>query len=271
MENSLCKNEKNFSRHVMQNLKISIITITYNSESTLSETIESVLSQSYQNIEYIIIDANSTDKTVEIVKSYGERVSTFLSEKDDGIYDAMNKGLKLATGDIVGILNSDDVYFNNRTIEDVIEVFEKEKSSSVYGDLYYVAEDNLEKVSRYWKSSSFKQGSFKKGWHPAHPTFFVKRDIYEKYGYFDLNMEVSADFELMLRFLEKYAISTSYLPKVLVKMRLGGESNSSIKNIIKGNKSILKAFDKNEIEVNKFSYIFYRFVPKIIQILKKGI
>jgi glycosyltransferase involved in cell wall biosynthesis len=254
----------------MKNLKVSIITITYNSEKTLVQTIESVLSQSYQNIEYIIIDGNSTDKTVEIIKSYGERVSIFLSEKDDGIYDAMNKGLKLATGDIVGILNSDDVYFNNRVIEDVVEVFKKEKCASVYGDLYYVAEDNLERVSRYWKSSPFKEGSFKQGWHPAHPTFFVKREIYEKYGYFDLNMKVSADFELMLRFLEKYAISTAYLPKVLVKMRLGGESNRSIQNIIKGNKSILKAFDKNEIEVKTFSYFFYRFVPKLTQMLKRG-
>jgi len=247
-------------------LKVSIVTITYNSEKTLDETIASVLSQSYKNIEYIIVDGNSSDKTIEIIKKYEDKISTFLSEPDNGIYDAMNKGLKLATGDVVGILNSDDVYFDHKVIEKVVEDFKE----SIYGDLYYVEENNLDKVSRYWKSSSFKQGSFKKGWHPAHPTFFVKREVYKKYGYFDLNMKVSADFELMLRFLEKYAISTSYLSEVLVKMRLGGESNSSIQNIIKGNKSILKAFEKNGIEVNKFSYLFYRFVPKIIQVLKRG-
>jgi len=256
----------------MEELKVSIVTITYNSEKTLEETINSVLSQSYKNIEYIIVDGNSSDKTIEIIKKYGDKISTFLSEPDDGIYDAMNKGIKLATGDVVGILNSDDIYFDDKVIEKVVKRFgfDEAKVDSVYGDLYYVEENDLEKVSRYWKSSPFKQGSFKKGWHPAHPTFFVRREVYEKYGYFDLNMKVSADFELMLRFLEKYTISTSYLPNVLVKMRLGGESNSSIQNIIKGNKSILKAFEKNGIEVNKFSYLFYRFVPKIIQVLKRG-
>jgi len=251
-------------------LKVSIVTITYNSEKTLAETIDSVLSQSYKNIEYIIVDGNSSDKTIEIIKKYGDKISTFLSEPDDGIYDAMNKGLKLTTGDVVGILNSDDVYFDHKVIERVVESFEEAKVDSVYGDLYYVEENDLAKVSRYWKSSPFKRGSFKKGWHPAHPTFFVRREVYEKYGYFDLNMKVSADFELMLRFLEKYTITTFYLPKVLVKMRLGGESNSSIQNIIKGNKSILKAFEKNHIEVNNISYLFYRFVPKIIQLLKRG-
>ena len=254
----------------MRELKVSIVTITYNSEKTLEETIESVLSQSYKNIEYIIIDGNSSDKTIEIVKKYGDQISTFLSEPDDGIYDAMNKGLKLATGDIVGILNSDDVYFDNKVIEGVIESFEETKSDSLYGDLYYVEENDLDKVSRYWKSSSFIRGSFRKGWHPAHPTFFVKREIYDKYGYFNLDMKVSADFELMLRFLERYAISTFYIPRVLVKMRLGGESNRSIENILKGNQDILKAFDINNITINKYLYPFYRLVPKIYQILKRG-
>jgi len=254
----------------MKELKVSIVTITYNSEKTLEETIESILSQSYENIEYIIVDGNSSDKTIEIINKYGDEISTFLSEPDNGIYDAMNKGLKLATGDIVGILNSDDIYFDNKVIERVVKSFAETKVDSLYGDLYYVEENNLEKVSRYWKSSPFKHGSFKKGWHPAHPTFFVRREVYEKYGYFDLTMKISADFELMLRFLEKYKISTYYLEKVIVKMRLGGESNNSIKNILKGNKGILKAFDKNNIKINKFLYVFYRFIPKIIQIVKRG-
>ncbi len=251
-------------------MKVSIVTITYNSEKTLKDTIESVVGQTYRDIEYIIVDGNSTDKTIEIVNSYGDKISKFISEKDNGIYDAMNKGLRLATGDIVGILNSDDVYFDKYVIENVVKRFEEKLVDSVYGDLYYVEENDLSKVVRYWKSSDFKEGSFAKGWHPPHPTFFVKREVYEKYGLFDLEMKVSADFELMLRFLEKYCISTTYLPKVLVRMRTGGESNRSIKNIIAGNKSILSAFDKNRIKVNKLMYVFYRFVPKIIQMIKRG-
>jgi glycosyltransferase involved in cell wall biosynthesis len=251
-------------------MTISIITITYNSEKTLKDTIKSVLNQSYKNIEYIIVDGNSKDKTIDIVKSYGDKISKFISEPDKGIYDAMNKGLKLATGDVIGILNSDDVYFDNLVIKKVINKFKNESVDGIYGDLFYVKEDDLNNVVRYWKSSKFIQGSFSKGWHPAHPTFFVKKDIYEKYGYFDLDMKVSADFEIMLRFLEKYKITTSYLPEVIVRMRLGGESNSSIGNIINGNKDILKAFDKNKIKVSKILYPFYRLIPKVIQVLKKG-
>lgn len=251
-------------------MKISIITITYNSEKTLDDTIKSVLSQTYNDIEYIIVDGNSKDSTVDIVKSYGDKISTFVSEKDSGIYDAMNKGLHLATGDVVGILNSDDIYFDEHVIEKVMSEFQKENVDSVYGDLYYVKPENVNELVRYWKSSDFVKGSFAKGWHPPHPSFFVKREAYEKYGTFDLNMKVSADFELMLRFLEKFKISTLYLPEVIVRMRTGGESNRSIGNIIKGNKSILKAFEKNQIRVNKLLYPFYRFVPKIIQMIKGG-
>ncbi len=136
--------------------------------------------------------------------------------------------------------------------------------------MYYVSKNNINKIQRYWKLSNFKEGSFKKGWHPAHPSFFVRKNIYEKYGVFDLNIKISADFELMLRFLERYKISSSYLNKVIVKMRIGGESNRSIKNIILGNLQVLKAFDKNKIKVNKILYFFYRFIPKIIQIIYKG-
>lgn len=251
-------------------MKISIITITYNSEKTLDDTIKSILSQTYKNIEYIIVDGNSKDRTIDIVESYGDKISKFVSEKDSGIYDAMNKGLRLATGDVVGILNSDDVYFDEHVIEKVMHKFQKENVDSVYGDLYYVKPENVNEVVRYWKSSGFIKGSFAKGWHPPHPSFFVKKEVYAKYGLFDLSMKVSADFEIMLRFLEKFKISTVYLSEVIVRMRTGGESNKSIGNIIKGNKSILKAFEKNHIKVNKILYPFYRFVPKIIQMIKKG-
>ena len=251
-------------------MKISIITVVWNNQETIKDAIESVLNQTYKNIEYIIIDGASTDSTIEIIKSYGDKINIFVSEKDNGIYDAMNKGITLATGDVVGILNSDDIYMNNTSIQNIISKFEKEKADCVYGDLYYVSKNNINKIQRYWKLSNFKEGSFKKGWHPAHPSFFVRKNIYEKYGVFDLNIKISADFELMLRFLERYKISSSYLNKVIVKMRIGGESNRSIKNIILGNLQVLKAFDKNKIKVNKILYFFYRFIPKIIQIIYKG-
>jgi glycosyltransferase involved in cell wall biosynthesis len=251
-------------------MKISIITVVWNNKETIKDAIDSVLSQTYKKIEYIIIDGASTDGTVKIIQSYGDKITKFVSQKDKGLYDAMNKGINLATGDIVGILNSDDVYLDINVIQNVIDVFEKKKVDSAYGDLYYVDENNLSKVSRYWKSSDFVQGSFSKGWHPPHPTFFVKKEIYNKYGIFDDNNKISADFELMLRFLERFKISTTYLPQVIVKMREGGASNQSIKNIIKGNLNILKAFDENNIKVNKFTYLFYRFIPKILQKLKRG-
>tara|TARA_B100001093_G_scaffold187555_1_gene180161 strand:- start:220 stop:978 length:759 start_codon:yes stop_codon:yes gene_type:complete len=251
-------------------MKITIITVVYNNIATISDAIDSVLTQTYNNIEYIVIDGGSNDGTVEKVQSYEKGIDKLVSEKDKGIYDAMNKGIVLATGDIVGILNSDDVYFDENVIDSVIKNFKKKQTDCVYGDLYYVEKNDLNKIIRYWKSSKFKAGSFAQGWHPPHPTFFLKKEVYEKYGLFDLKMKVSADFDLMLRLLERHQISTSYLSKVLVKMRLGGESNRSLKNIIISNKTILKSFDKNKIKVNKFAYIFYRLIPKVIQMIKKG-
>jgi len=217
-------------------MKISIITVVRNNVATINDAIESVLSQTYKNIEYIIVDGASTDGTVEVVQGYTNKIDKFISEKDQGLYDAMNKGIGLATGDVIGILNSDDVYFDKNVLENIVNTFRDKQLDSVFGDLYYVNKDDLNKIVRYWKSSDFKLGSFAKGWHPPHPAFFVKKDIYEKYGMFDLQLKVSADFDLMLRFLEKYQISSMYLPKILVKMRIGGESNSSLKNIITSNK-----------------------------------
>ncbi|MGA1846340.1 glycosyltransferase family 2 protein [Deferribacter abyssi] len=229
-------------------MKVSIITVVYNNKDTIKDAIESVLSQTYKNIEYIIIDGASTDGTVDIIRNYGDKIDKFISEKDNGIYDAMNKGIKLASGDIVGILNSDDFYVDNRVIEKVVDVFENNNCDSLYGDLVYVNKDNIDKIVRYWKSREYKEGLFKKGWHPAHPTFFVKREVYEKYGMFNLDFKIAADYELMLRFLEKYKITTAYLPEVMVKMRVGGESNRSIKNIIRANIECYKAWKINKLQ-----------------------
>jgi len=236
-------------------MKVSIITVVYNNKNTIKDAIESVLNQTYKNIEYIIIDGASSDGTVEIIKSYGNKISKFISEPDNGIYDAMNKGIALATGDVVGILNSDDFYANNKVLERVVEVFKGCKCDSIYGDLVYVDKNDTDKIVRYWKSKPFNKGLFQKGWHPAHPTFFVKKEIYDKYGLFNLDFKIAADYELMLRFLEKYKISSSYIPEIFVKMRVGGESNKSIRNIIKANIECYKAWQTNGLKINPIVFL----------------
>ena len=251
-------------------MKLSLITITYNSARTISNTFQSILSQSYTNIEYIVIDGNSKDETVSIIKCYEplfEGRMKWLSEPDKGIYDAMNKGIRMATGDIIGILNSDDLFYDNDVLKDIVRTFESNDIDCLYGNLDFVDVVNIDKVVRTWKGSQHTAGAFLKGWHPAHPTFYVKRDVYEKYGVFDTSFDVSADFELMLRFIEKYQISNLYLNRDFVKMRMGGESTGSITKIIQGNKNVLRAFEKNGFNVSPF-YPVIRLFPKVINIIK---
>jgi len=250
-------------------MKISIITVVRNNASTIKDTIDSVLKQTYSNVEYIVIDGSSTDGTIEIIQGYKKYIKKFISEKDKGVYDAMNKGINLATGDVIGLLNGDDVYFDETVLQNVANAFKKNESDCVYGDLYYVERNNLDEIVRYWKSSKFKKGSFARGWHPPHPTFFVKKEVYSKYGLYDIEMKVSADFDLMLRLLEKYNITSHYLPTILVRMRTGGMSNKTIKNIIISNQSILRSFDKYKIKINKFMYLIYRLLPKVMQMIRK--
>jgi glycosyltransferase involved in cell wall biosynthesis len=212
-------------------LKIAIITVVLNGQDALNNCVKSVLAQKYPDIEYIIIDGGSTDGTLDIIKSYGNAVSTLISEPDKGIYDAMNKGLRLAKGDIIGILNSDDIYANENVIGDVVKVFEGSDAETCYSDLVYVDRLDTDKVIRYWKAGPYNKELFKKGWMPPHPTFFVRKRVYEKYGYFNLDFPLAADYELMLRFLYKYNVSATYIPKVLVKMRAGGTSRLGIYTI----------------------------------------
>lgn len=250
-------------------MKISIITVTFNSCKTLSGTIESVLSQDYPDIEYIIIDGQSKDDTVNIILKYEPLFKgrlKWISEKDHGLYDAMNKGIKMATGDIIGIINSDDLLADPTAVEKVMKVFEKRREiDAVYADLYYVAQNDTSKIVRHWVSG--KQRPFRYGWHPAHPTFYVKREVYQKYGFFDLDFKFAADFELMLRFIEKYHIQLAYLPEPLVRMRLGGKTSKNIFNIIKGNIECYKAFKKNGIKVSCL-YPFFRLLPKLKQFIQ---
>lgn len=248
-------------------MKISIITPTFNSGAFVIDCINSINSQSYPGVEQIIVDGCSSDNTLDIIKSVRTLVTSIISEKDSGIYDAMNKGIRLATGDIIGILNSDDLYIDENVLDDVAALMQRTGADSLYADLFYVSSGNTDKVLRYWQSREFVPGSFAKGWHPPHPTFFVRREVYEKYGLFDTKFKVSADFELMLRFLEKHRITTCYLPRPILKMRMGGHSSGTIRNILIGNAHIYKAFRKNGIPVSPL-YFMYRFYPKVLQMLK---
>ena len=251
-------------------MMLSIITATFNSAATLRDTLDSILGQTYQDIESIIVDGGSKDGTLDIIREYEPRFQErmkWISEPDKGIYDAMNKGIKMATGDVIGVLNSDDFYYDNLVLEDIAHAFNQGDIDCVYGNLVFIDAKNKDSVIRIWKGSPHRPGAFLKGWHPAHPTFYAKRSCFEHYGVFNLQYAVSADFELMLRFLEKGQIKNAYLDRYFVKMRWGGESTGTLRNIIRGNKNILKAFADNGLKPTRF-YLIYRFAPKIWEMIK---
>jgi glycosyltransferase involved in cell wall biosynthesis len=236
-------------------LKISIITVVYNGASTIQSCIDSVLSQDYPSIEYIVVDGNSKDGTQAIIAQYGSRIAKFISEPDKGIYDAMNKGIGLATGDYIGILNADDFYANSQVISDVAKALQESKAQGSYGDLQYVDAVNENLVKRNWVSGAFKSNSFLYGWMPPHPTFFISKACYKKWGTFRLDMGSAADYELMLRMIHKEKISLAYIPKVLIKMRVGGVSNSTLDNRIKANRNDRKAWKVNGLKPYFFTLI----------------
>lgn len=248
-------------------MKISIVTVCYNSAATLETTILSVKKQTYKNLEYIIIDGDSKDDTLNIVKKYESAFGGnmhWLSEPDKGLYDAMNKGIKIASGDVIALINSDDLFCDEHALEKVVKVFTNNPAlDSVYADLYYVSQNDTDKIVRKWVSG--KQKPFNLGWHPAHPTLYLKKEVYENFGLFNLDFKLAADFELMLRFFDKYKISSFYIPEAFVKMRLGGETNRSFVNIFKQNLECIKAFVINNIRVNKLLYPLYRVLPKLLQ------
>lgn len=245
-------------------MKVSIITVTYNSEAYLEQTIVSVINQSYSNIEYIIIDGNSSDRTKEIISQYRKHISHFVSENDNGIYDALNKGIALASGDIIGILHSDDVYCHLQVIEKIVNQFILSETDAVYANLYYVNKNNTDKVIRKWHSGNYKPNSFLFGWMPPHPTFFVKKHLYERLGSFNLNFKTSADYELMLRFIHKHQIHVVYLDDYIVKMRVGGQSNMNINNRIIANIEDRKAWEVNGLKA-KFFTLWLKPLRKLTQ------
>jgi glycosyltransferase len=244
-------------------MKISIITATYNSAATVRDTLACIAGQQYANIEHIIVDGLSKDNTLEIVKEF-PHVAKVISEKDKGIYDAMNKGVQLATGDIVGILNSDDFYSSPAVLEKVAAAFQDTAVEAVYGDLQYVKQDNVQLVIRTWKSGKFEKRYLYYGWMPPHPTFFVRRHIYDKCGLFNTTLRSAADYELMLRVLLKYDTCAQYIPEVLVKMRAGGASNASLKNRIRANKEDAMAWKLNHLK----PYFFTMWLKPLRKVLQ---
>tara|TARA_B110000908_G_scaffold124709_1_gene146221 strand:- start:719 stop:1495 length:777 start_codon:yes stop_codon:yes gene_type:complete len=232
-------------------LKISVITATYNSLETLPSALKSIVEQNYCNIEWIVIDGGSTDGTLEIIHKYqldNPDISfKIISEKDAGIYDALNKGIFNASGDIIGFLHSDDMLASSNILTKIAEEFVKTNVNGVYGDLQYVNKYNTNNVIRYWKSKKYHPKLIKQGWMPAHPTLFLKRAIYKKHGNFDLSFKIAADYDFMLRVLKDQTLKFSYLPTIITKMRLGGASNKSIKNIIKKTMEDYHAIRSNNI------------------------
>jgi len=248
-------------------MKISIITVCYNSAETIEATIESVISQDYKDIEYIIVDGGSLDGTLDILKKYRDQIHKYISEPDYGIYDAMNKGINLATGDIVATLNSDDIYADKTIISTMVDYIKSNALDAAYGDLAYIDRDNADHVTRFWKPGEYNKGAFSHGWVIPHPTFFCRKEIYEKYGYFNDKFQVAADFELLLRFVEKHQINLGYLPKLIVKMRTGGKANV-LRGIIRGNYEIIRSFRLNDLRLSPWFFIV-KPITKISQLFTR--
>ena len=243
-------------------MKVSIITVVRNNEATVAHAINSILSQDYPEIEYVVIDGGSEDATVDIIKSYDKKINRFISESDEGMYDAMNKGLKLATGNIIGLLNSDDFYEHKRVISEVVEQFIPRAVDLIFGDIVFVNPQNLHQVIRYYSSAKFRPELFSWGWIPAHTSCFLKREVYEEYGYFKTNYQLAADYELLLRFIKIHQIFYSYIPEVLVRMRPGGASNKNLLCRWISNQEILKACREHGIKTNFFK-LLARYPAKI--------
>ena len=232
-------------------MKVSIITISYNSEKTIKATLESVIHQTYKNIEHIVVDGNSNDDTVKICKTFSH-IFKLISDKDKGVYDAFNKGLKIATGDIIGFLNSDDIYYNKDSLQNIVNGFNK-NVDAVFGNLKFY--NNKNEITRKWISKPYEKKAFKKAWMPPHPTFYCRKKIYDKYGNYDDSFKIAGDFELMLRFIECYGIKTKFINKNLIKMTAGGISNSGLKSKLKILSEEFRSFKINKIKLNKIFYL----------------
>jgi len=231
---------------------ISVITVSYNSRETIADTIESVASQTYPSVEHIVMDGASTDGTLEVLERFRDKLSKIVSEPDEGIYAAMNKGLSLATGDVIGTLNSDDVYVDENVLALVAEVFRDDSVDVCYGDIFYVDKGDLNRIVRHWKSEPYRPGLFEQGWMPPHPSFFIRRRVLGRVGLFEPRYRFAADFDFMLRALHVQRLRSIYLPRELVTMRVGGWTNNSVRNVIRGNIEAYRSCRKNGLGVSPF-------------------
>ena len=245
-------------------MHISIITVCLNSASTIGDALESVGKQTFREIEHIVVDGVSTDGTQKIVSDFTPNLARLISEPDRGLYDAMNKGMAVATGDIIGYLNSDDVFADSDVLQKVARVFADENVDACYGDLVYVRQDDMSRVVRYWRSRPYSPGLVERGWMPAHPTFFLRQSILQKLGGFDIRYRYQSDYELMVRLFLKERISAVYIPEVMVRMRTGGHTNRSIRNIVKGNLEAYRACRENGIKVSPL-FILQKMMSRLPQ------
>jgi glycosyltransferase involved in cell wall biosynthesis len=251
-------------------MKVSIITATYNSATTITACTNSVLNQSYADIEYIIMDGGSEDDTIKIITEAAKLNPNIIlkSEPDNGIYDALNRGIALATGHIIGFVHSDDFLADIDVISHIVETFGAENADGVYGDLHYVAFENTNKIVRNWVSKPYKKKLLKKGWMPAHPTLFLKKEIYDTYGLFSLSYKIAADYDFILRVFKQKNLKFFYLEKTFIKMRVGGVSNKSFKNIVQKTKEDFKAIKANNI--GGFGTILLKNITKVKQFIPKN-
>lgn len=247
--------------------KVSIVTVCFNSAATIRDTIDSVLAQDYPDIEYIIVDGGSTDATIDIVKQYGNRIARFISEPDRGIYDAMNKGIRAATGGIVGMLNSDDFYIDAHAVSQLVRAMLDANVDSVFADLVYVDPADTSRVRRYYDSSRWHPGRFRFGWMPAHPTFFIKRDWYERCGLFSLNYRIAADFEMLVRLFHRGGASYVHVARPIVKMRMGGVSTGGLRQSWRLNREIVTACRSNGIWT-ALPLVLLKIPAKFLEILR---
>ncbi|RXJ84869.1 glycosyltransferase family 2 protein [Arcobacter sp. CECT 8985] len=248
-------------------MKVSIVTVVFNAEKTIRDTIESVLNQTYNNIEYIIIDGKSTDNTMKIVNEYKNKIDKIVCENDDGLYSAINKGITIATGDVIGFIHSDDFYLNTSVIQKVVDEFENKNVDSIFADLLFIKNNNTKRALRYYSAKKFTPKKLKYGFMPPHPTFFVKKEIYKKYGKYKTDYKIAADYEMFVRLLYINKITYSYINLPLIKMRVGGISSGGIKTKITCNIEVIRAIKSNGIKTNHF-VILKKYPIKIMEIIK---
>ncbi|WP_130433479.1 glycosyltransferase family 2 protein [Rivibacter subsaxonicus] len=249
-------------------MRITVITVAYNSAATIADTLASVASQSHPDIEHIVIDGGSRDGTVELVRARGGRVARFVSEPDRGIYDAMNKGLALATGELVGFLNSDDVYADPEVLARIAHAMRSPAVDACHGDLVFVDPTRPDKVVRYWQSRQHERGLCARGWMPAHPTFYARREAYQRHGDYDLSFRIAADFEMCLRLLDVAGLRSAYIPEILVRMRTGGESTRSLANVLKSNREAARACVKHGLPGGA-GFMLRKVVSKLPQLVRR--